>query len=257
MEAGTTNITEQTKFCGAPSFADKYLNRLNSNITKKVIDHWQGHQLRKIAAIGTKSYSYTIKVINQVEKGDFFYQKGFEDDSHRPYSLDEIKLSIDRFALAANDAYYFPVVKQYLKKLELSRFFYDPFSNDTKSYFLKFLQYPPKKRVEDQNVQLTQYLMGQYRRTVIAGTPVKFCSETESKLAFASKRLKEFFTKNKSKISPGFAVNDLSMAKWLMDAVVFDVKEVQRITPGYLCSNETFERRLPVYLLTQAIMTGR
>jgi hypothetical protein len=226
---------------------------VNSSV-QEILDYWLRYGLKSLPKQGTKSFDTLVHSLNQLIYGKFFNGKiGCEAFQNTKFRTDQIKIVIDNFALSTKELDYYPVNKSYLKSCTLLSFLYSPYNTYTKSYFLHYLQHEPIKRIIDKNERLTNYLLGLYKTEILNGTKVDITNKTKEKMIDASSKLKTFFTKNQTKIRSGVVINEMKMARWLYESLVMDVKDLGKISPGFFCSGETFERRLPVYLNSQAI----
>jgi hypothetical protein len=230
------------------------VQEVKSTVVKNIIDYWVKSGLKSLPKEGTKSFKAIVLAITRINRGKFYTDKPelFEYQNSR-FTEEQIMMAIDNFALSAKDSTYYPVNKAFIQNITLLQFFYHPYSQYTKSYFLHYLKNEPIKRVEDRNERLTDYLIGLYRTEVLNGTDVDISIKSKEKFIDASAKLKNFFTRNSAKIRNGIGINELKLSRWLYESILEDVKENSKILPGFFCSAETFERRLPIYLINQNI----
>jgi hypothetical protein len=232
----------------------KEVKEVKSTFIKNVMAYWSQSNLKSLPKENTKSFVATAKAIEQINKGKFFINKeGCEEFQNSSFPEEQIYMAIDKFTLSANDSTYYPIDKSYLKSVTLFQFFYSTYSKYTKSYFLHYLKNEPIQRVEDKNEQLTNYLLGLYKTNVLNGTDVDISIKTKEKFIDGSAKLKNFFARNTNRVRMGIVVNELKLSKWLYESILFDIKDATKILPGFFCSAETFERRLPIYLINQSI----
>ena len=105
------------------------------------------------------------------------------------------------------------------------------------------LENEPKKIEVDNQPELTASIIKVYQSTM--GEQINLSPLQIEKFMMASSRLNKYFKDNISRLN-GRHYNNKMKATTLLESVFFDVGD-QAITPGWLCSNETFNRRLPDY----------
>ena len=210
----------------------------------------------------TKTFREAVARIKKLLRGTFF-------DSHaqyriwhgRKFSIEEIIRSVDNLHLAAHNADYEPggSYKQHLAKMSLSGFFFNDFStNGEKSLFIKYLERPAllastQKTIEDPNPSVTTYLKNWYSREVRGGFTAAFSAGDETAFRHATGRLIKFLSENRAHLNLMWQGTPLiQLAELLCEALKKSVDgRVERLTPGWFCSDTTFSSRLPSYLNSQ------
>lgn len=206
---------------------------------------------------GSAGFRADLQNLRKLKNGTLFNSYP-EYSKYHGYGFDdnEIKAVMEQFAVSCFDASFKPEKKEFIQKMTMGNFFLNAFS-PIKSTFLfmheKGLE-PINSDLPSANPKVVQLLMHKFSTEITGGVSTEF-NASRGKFVLASSRLEEFFRKNASKIRSGIIVNDIKKATWLFEAVRSDMREnATRMTPGYLCSDETFERRLPAYLYSQAII---
>ncbi len=218
---------------------------------------------------GSKTYSSIVKSIKQLLSGTFFNKTMLNKYHGVKFSEDEIKLAIKNFALAATSPDFAPNLgsyKDYLKKLSMLTFFYNERSEKEKSLFIKYFESKPEmlagqvRERKDTNPQLTEMIKNVYNSKILGGAVIEIDANMHQKFVLCSQLLSNFFDKNKNKINSVYIQRgNKDKASFLIDSLIHDVGDARKniISVGWLCSGETFSRRLPVYLFSQGILTGR
>ena len=90
--------------------------------------------------------------------------RGFEGYADRKFTMEEVTVSMHRFMKARNDVDYFPKNKDYVKKVSLSDFFYNPMAVYEKSQFIKYLVREPPLllSIVDPDPEVSNLIMGIY-----------------------------------------------------------------------------------------------
>jgi len=213
---------------------------------EEVLEHWIGLGLY-VSKESTKTYREGIEKLKNLLDGILFNQK---------YSVEEIKSSISRFYTAAFDKDYKPMDKKSLKSINMSGFIYNKFTNgDAQSYFKKYLnENQPESvipKLENKYPEQVNLLMRRFNSEIRGGISG---GEKDGRLFIkASYRLKEFFDKNKHRIRGSFSLSE--MADVLFDAVKKSYNgNMVNFYPGCLCSDATFNTRLPAHMTQQGII---
>lgn len=241
------------RLCEPTAYERKKIEVKSTIDVDMIVEHWESKGLKKVGS-STLAAKTTVDSIKKLKKGTLFnsYSK-FSDYHNRKFSMQEIMDTIDAFAFAAFDANYEPTDKIKLQKLPLHQFIFNPYVPKLKSPFLKYYENPPEPTIKDENERLTKCIYQLYRKVVLGGSETINPTKEQTKFILASKRLKEFFDRNRNKIHAGYAVNNLTMAQWLLESITRETKLAQ-ICAGFFCSNETFSRRLPQYLHSEGII---
>jgi len=210
----------------------------------------------------TKTFREAVARIKKLLRGTFFDSYAQYRVWHgRKFSIEEIIRSVDNLHLAAHNADYEPGgnYKQHLAKMSLSGFFFNDFStNGEKSLFIKYLERPAllastQKTIEDPNPSVTTYLKNWYSREVRGGFTAAFSAGDETAFRHATGRLIKFLSENRAHLNLMWQGTPLiQLAELLCEALKKSVDgRVERLTPGWFCSDTTFSSRLPSYLNSQ------
>lgn len=216
-------------------------------LIKEFIDYWHSKPLAKHAD-NTKTYKNIINDIRELVRADFYSSFPVEHKfQNRKFTLAEFKIAVDRFVIMVTDKTVYPLNKKFIKYMGISKFLYCRWSPINKSHFLLCLEKEPVKIPIDPNPELTDMLVLRYKET----TSMSFqpSSAQMDKFIMASNRLSNFFEKNKHRLNGGITHkvwNEKNKVDLLLNAVYADTNG-QPISPGWLCSNDTFDRRLPAY----------
>jgi hypothetical protein len=247
------------KLKGIPSKKRKYVPKT----VQPYLDHWFIRDLR-VPGEETKQFSKDIEALKRLLTGKFFEDKAIPHKYwSKSFSLTEWKLSVDRFAMIARNPDYLPTDKGFLSKFTISDFLYNAYSKGgPHSFFLEMLDREPKriKRLEDDHPEITErfkFLYNEYRKEVHNDYGYRPDTQDNEKFAQATKRTVQLFEGLKKDIknyhvefSRTNSVPDFVWAAVLHDTSGF----AGEISPGYLCSNITFEKRIPNYLNYKRIL---
>lgn len=231
---------------------------------RSVIKYWQGKGLH-VSREGTKAHRDSIKKVAALFAGRAFNHSEFEEYQRQRFSIKDIRRAVDRFALAALNPHYLPV-SQYKKKLRsmpIGAFIYSPFSqNGTgRSQFIHYLENPPVvtgtpvEPLEDLYPKMTSALRRAYRKGVLGGVEPKMDVREENHFIIASQKLIDFLKKNRGKLKWYQELTPSLLAGWVMEALRQATGEdLSKVTPGWFSSEMMFNRRLPAYLSSQALL---
>jgi len=227
-----------------------------------VIEFWNALGLRKCNE-GTKIWERSIQNIRKA-------RLGWIPISDKKYSYEEMKESIKKFSLSALDPNYFPINgTPHQKRLQgkaLDVFIWDDFSKkspfiDFLSKELKLVHSHPLHLEEDKDPKVTQRIKSIYIQKILGGVepPNGFPPHEDIKFITASNKLTEFYQKNKDYMNLEmfgiFSVEDFTDILW--ECIEKDNSITYDITPGFLCSDFTFSKRLPTYLYKEGIIEDR
>lgn len=221
---------------------------------QEIFDYWTELQLH-LPRTETKSHNECIRKVKGLLNGRLFGKK---------YTIEEIKTSIINFSIAALDPNFEPSdagYKKNLSKKNIDEFIYNSFlQKGNNSLFKVYLERSPEPATSKQIVK-TEYpkvvnkLKDFYIKEVIGGAEVQITDKDENSFRIAANRLMEFWDKNHSRFNSHMSINPPLMAGWLCEAIQADCNgDVSKITPGWFCSDTTFNRRYPAYLYRQAIL---
>lgn len=188
-----------------------------------------------------------------VSRGTFFNDKG---DEFKEFA--DTKLEIGDWGLAlrnytkARKPEYLPRKKDWIKRLSLANFIYQPYAS-IKSPLIYFIKFNPQFIVQDNNPILTKSLTEQFAEW---NPNYKPNGSDRNKFISASNKATTFFEEHKNKIASHFHLTPHKIAQFILRAVKKDMEgSSMLITPGFLCSDKTFDHRLPTYLKNQAVFS--
>lgn len=192
----------------------------------------------------TKTMEKNVRWLQQLKAGKLYnkFNLGFND---RKFTDDEIVKMFVAHTLVTRDLDYENSDKKHYRI-----HIWDFLLNDrkpTKSYFLKWLETPPKrskeKPLEDKHPEITDYLVKQL-------TNGKSLEESElNKIRKGAARFQKWYSLNQPNFSMGLTKDKMGEMLWRS---VEDVCEYDQITAGYFCSDLTFRKRVPDYFEKQA-----
>jgi len=242
----------------------------------KIIDFWIGSGLVKHRA-KTKTYDNIAILLNKLKAGTMFNSLSrFEPFYDHKFSRDDIIETVKNFSLAALNPDYEPTnnFKDYMRTTGFADFIYNEFSesneNNIKSMFLQYYRNPPKlaksngRMIPDEHPKLTNQIKDFYTKKVLGVAPNEWGFQTENQFRKAAAGLDGFFQdlikKNRWVSWDRHAVTGGSyenrVAEYLVDSIIHDVDgHTEKLTPGWLASDNTFEQRLPKYLFWQSVIT--
>jgi hypothetical protein len=127
--------------------------------------------------------------------------------------------------------------------------------------FLNYLENEPSllntrfKKIEmpeDKNPNLTKFIIRLFRDHMLTSS-YKPDDKSMAKYIEGSNRATEWFKENRKHI-PHFEISNAFMGEALWNSIVSDCKSDQMISPGWFCSDYTFNVRLPQYLMRVGAM---
>ena len=215
-------------------------------IIKQYLDCWNNHPVRKHLKQNTIAYAKAVDHLRMLIRGQFFDKLPVDDKyKQRKFTLQEFEQSLDNFSEMITNILVYPKKKDFIKSMSVSDFLYNTKSVcDNKSYFLICLESEPKKIEIDSYPDLTNTIIKMFKSVTGNGGYVDSQVQMD-KFMMASRRLHNFFKVNGNRLN-GTPYNDKKKVTALLDCVLSDI-DIHKITPGWLCSNETFNRRLPDY----------
>ncbi len=246
-----------------------------TNASKDIIETvWKSFPLSKHRE-GTNVYTSSAVIINEMMKGTFFNTaSNFVKYKGRKFTKEDFQLSISRLAKAATQPEYEPkpgTYKEYLRKISLENFLYNPKGKTpkTESLFLYYLENEPD-RVDarflagvDADKPAVRYIVERYKK--IVGLNGQSLSNAEMRdINHAVQKIKERLPEYRAKIKRfdynktvnEFEDDESVVAKYIMDALE-DCSKSMDITSGWICSDRTFNDRLPNHLKkVNALGTG-
>ena len=219
--------------------------------------------------LGTKTYQSIIRDIRKLKAGTFYNTTMLTKYHNIKFNDDDIKLSIKHFALAATSPDFLPKpsdYKEHLRKTGFTTFLYNERAQKEKSLFIKYFEEKPEVASGIVNLrkdlfpELTEMIKKVYVKRILGGANVDFNAGMQQKFILASQLLNKFFTDNRSKINQVYvARRNVDYADYLISAIIKDVGEanMSRLSVGWLSSGETYSRRLPSYLYSQGVLSGK
>lgn len=223
-----------------------------------IFDYWERkpNDLQKHKR-NTKVLKESISRLESLMEGTLLPREDYPEWHDHKFTEEEIKQSIDNFALAAHDHNYDPQndsVKKYMRKMYIDRFLWNPDAKKwEKSLFIKYLKKPRCLNVEDTSPNLTKKIKRWYVANVLGGIEPEFSAEDMNCFKYASQRLSDFYKKHKHKFALGMNDSLMDFVDDLCDAIRKDVDDnFTKVTPKWFCSDYTFNKRLPTYLYDQA-----
>ncbi len=223
-------------------------------IVKHYLDIWHKFPVRKHFKQNTVAYEKAVNDLRMLIRGTFFDQLPVDDGfKNRKFSPIEFEKAAYRFSQSITNLLCYPKNKKFFKNMSVSDFLYYNNSIENKSQFLYFLENEPELIEVDKNPKLTSAIM----RVLQSATGKDFSTSSQQmdKFLMSSRRLHKYWGENKSRLNGRF-YSDEMIAKVLVESVLFDT-DGKDITPGWLCSNETFDRRLPEYCEDHIWVTRR
>jgi hypothetical protein len=112
-----------------------------------------------------------------------------------------------------------------------------------------------KHKVEDEQPEITTALKKYWKEYISKEVP--HSPGDEDCFRLAAKRFKEFMKKNRNNVAlyDNIDINKLPRdSKYLYEAIITVTEELHKVTPAWLCSDNMFRKRLPIYLIDQGMM---
>jgi len=112
-----------------------------------------------------------------------------------------------------------------------------------------------KHKVEDEQPEITTALKKYWAEYISKEVP--HSPGDEDCFRLAAKRFKEFMKKNRNNVAlyDNIDVKKLPRdSKYLYEAIISVTEELHKVTPAWLCSDNMFRKRLPIYLIDQGMM---
>ncbi|MFA7287435.1 MAG: hypothetical protein WC055_01000 [Melioribacteraceae bacterium] len=246
--------------------APKPLPKVPAHILE-LIEYWNSKKIVHHKFPNTNTYKEAVKMLKKLLSASFFDKNGkFGEYADRVFTVEEIKTSIDNFALAALNYNYMPLngYKKALQKTGLPSFLHNSYGSEERSYFLEYLDKKPDLAkvsgylMDDEDPEVTIQLKKEYLRITkkekINGIEdiqkIKFDTVEENKFRIATKKLNAFYKENKKKFSSwcagelysGTMASKGKRAQYFLE-FIFKSKneEVSKICPGNLCSDYSLD----------------
>lgn len=239
---------------------------------QELIQFWCGLGLVQHKNPEKKVYQEASKMLQKLMKAKFF-----EKDSNYPkyadykFTKQEIIDTFKEFALSATNFNYQPQAgsyKTFLGKTSLPNFLYN--NKTQKSLFIQFFEEKAvllkdsQMLVEDLDQETTVILKHLYEKKITKIKPLKYDSRDENNFRKTSNNLKLFYELNRNIVVGEFNLlgSDIGAkrkrADYLFEAIMASIGDNSElkmlITTSWLCSDKTFNERLPKYLNEQGII---
>lgn len=220
---------------------------------KALIEYWKFVGL-PVSKDTTKSYHNDILAIKRLLNGRMFEGQRF--------SMEQIKKAITDFSGAALDPNYEPgntEIKSRLAKYHINTFIMNHYArNGDRSLFLRYLKEPPKRIIPllaDKNPAITNRLKDFYLKRIIKKQRA-ISDIDENKFREATAKLVKFIKKPEiSRCLRYIDLADRDIANLLCECVAKEAKAKDKIpTPGWFCSDITFDNVLPKFFRDQGLM---
>lgn len=221
------------------------------------LQYWEDQNLVKQTR-NSASFAKSITSLRQLIRGTIFNETEYKSRYMGvPINLDQWKRAVDRFVVKVNNPAYLPEDKTNIRKTPIHQFIFNAGVNF--SYFVDCLEKDPAplKRFEDKYPTLTEKIIDMYKELVLKSSngykPNNYEMDCFCK---TSTRLVEYFQLNKPKLVSWFRPSESEISRLLVESVVMDCSNSNEYTikPGFLSSDMTFTRRLPVYLTQQGVL---
>lgn len=208
-----------------------------------------------------KYEEYTIDLIKMFLTGKFSDKipsfKGREED--RPYSHNEIIIGIQNRKLKAFDSEYWPTedVKKKMRRMTLSSWLLIPGKEKDPSTFIRDFYKEPKKvtasvgMIDDVNPVFTSLVKQIFAKEVINMPVNKWSNTDENKFRLATKRFEEFKYEHRNRLDNLilYPVSQEKVARLFVKSAIYGANgEAYKLSPGWLCSDQQFNIRLPKFL---------
>ncbi len=242
---------------------DIKINSIDKDI-KDIISFWE---INGFSKIDPKWKNVVMSQIKALLNGTYFPDKdGYSETKHnRAYSKEEIIESIRNFEKACFNPEYQPSdpkTKSKMRTVPISYWLYNEnIKRGQKSKFIQNLKCPQLVNnlevEEDLHPECTNALKKVYIRHALGGIePIKgWTYMEENQFRKGANQMYDWFAKNKRKLRLNRECTPMEMANLVISCISADKGEImQGVTPGWLSSPTTFNRRLPNYLNEQALI---
>jgi hypothetical protein len=181
-------------------FPSKYKSRIN---------YWNSKGLR-VSRPGTKTFQTIIEHLEDCTNGARIY-------SGKPISMNQFRLSVDRFAETVFNDKLLPVNKKKIRYISLGDFIYSPWMPDPYNCsLLYFIENHPQPIVTINKTALYDHLCQSFVEKDGSGDVDRLTIDQMENISFASKKLTEFVASHKGKIDNTY----LNSHKQLTDVFV-------------------------------------
>lgn len=207
----------------------------------------------KVPAPNTKSFAKVIIYLKKLKRGTFFRDKPEYNavQARTPLSIEHWEMIVERYKNALKPE-YLPNDKSWLQKLNILTFIWNPFNATCP--FMEFSLKEPELRIQNVHPDITKNLISCYAEDILNNPTYKPPDKDMEKFILAGNRTGEFFKQNAKRIPIHFNLTTYKKAQLVIRAVKnIAGQQTDMITPGFLCSDTTFNIRLPKYLNDQAM----
>ena len=232
----------------------------------EIIKYWENVGFKSVKP---NYMNYTIEIIKSFLIGNFTNKipSFLNSEEDRPYTKNEIIQAIENRKLKVFDNNYYPSldVKENMKKIELSKWFYIPGKQKDPSPFLRdFYKLPVKVKntiglEEDINPAFTNMIKKIYAKNVLGLDNWECPRNYEDRFRSATRRFEEFKKENKNKLDRWILNPPTieSVARIFVNSAAYAVgNDWSQISPGWFSSDKQFKFRLPKYLKDQGLLTS-
>ena len=201
---------------------------------------------KKIPDKKTKKFQNDVDWMRKLKRGSLFNKFPVYKKYHKqPFKVDEIKRIIELHALACQPEYE-SVNKKYFI-MSFHGFLLNP-HRTTQSYFIKWIEESPEfrgKPTKDDYPHITEA----YLSLLSNGKPIPV--KEMNKVIKASKRTADFLDAHRKKFK--YPTDHFRLVKIIWKCLETNDRINVPISAGFLCSDLTYEKRLPKYCDMQAL----
>jgi len=255
--------------------ANEKVNRRHQtydDCAREILNFWSACGL--VSPRTAKQEKYAIGTLERALRGTLFNDHpGYEKYQNRKFSVEEIKLAVERFKQSAFDPLVRPAnpsMKNKLKKQQIGQWILNDFVKNqdghSLSQFIKNFESEPKKISvkseikEDKHPEYTEAIKEQYVENALSGMqPIrKWSAKDENKFIDAAANLNDFIIRYNSRINQVTYRNGVTpkiAARWLVKAVVeSEGAQFHQVSPSWLVTETTWNNRFPQWLVDQNII---
>jgi len=213
------------------------------------IDYWESKGLSRMKSTKTQIYKTTVEKLGCLIDG----AQMFKDEKH---TMNDFRLSVNRFTLQALDPNYQPFNKKHVKHMTLSNFLYNPFCPyEFRSQYRNCLKNPPLP-VYTKHPDVYQSLTTAYLKTCNNGikTVEDLSVKDQSNLGWASNKIASFCKNRMGKTNELMGGSDQKIINAFLKACKSFVKyDPIRFDTGLLTRSWVWEK-FPNYLYQQGYL---
>jgi hypothetical protein len=199
----------------------------------------------------TKKFIRISVIVQKVLQGNYFQTFGINGEENKPYSKEEIIQAIDKYKLTAVNPLYLPVDKTHFKNIDLGSFFYNSWSGHVPSWFLKSLKEEPRlvrstiPLQQNNNPQLTEWLMEIYREKILSGQKIDFPPADINKFTSGANQLQLTIRNLHRRMN--MMTRPIEWCNFVIDSLI-DKWGKEEIQIGHISSQYTYSNILVKYL---------